>query len=127
LGSQSDKKPRLGLTDNEVSSLNDSVSEFFKTMTPAYDNFSVADLTSNHLAITIQQIAFNLLKSSHASSLDKRWLDHQAGAKRINELPHDEQGDLKSAWVEARNKGWENLAGHGALIPRSTHANIKPV
>jgi hypothetical protein len=123
LSSESDKKPRLELTDAEISKLNGAIYRWI-AMFVDHDILSAADVTSNILATTLQQIAFALINSS---SLDKSWLDLQEADKRINELPHDKLEDLKAAWVEARNKGWGDFADNGALlIPRPTHAVIKP-
>jgi hypothetical protein len=122
LSSGSDKKLRLGLTDGEISNLNDSISYLISDA----DKLSAADVTSKILATTLHEVAFTLTTSSCASILDKGWFHLPGGEKRIDELPHEELEDLKSAWVEARNSGWENLAGRGALLlPRPAHANIK--
>jgi hypothetical protein len=119
LSSESDKKPRLGLTDDEISGLNNYVRKWIAMAAVVfadYDKWSAADVNSGVLAATLHQIACALTTYSSASSLDKGWLDVRVANKRIDELPHDQREDIKFAWVEARNKGWENLVGHGALL-----------
>jgi hypothetical protein len=68
------------------------------------------------LALALQQVAFKVLDTSRASTLDKSWLDAKRGEERINLLSREVQLDLASIWVEARDEGeWERFANHRAL------------
>ncbi|KAF8220347.1 hypothetical protein L208DRAFT_763667 [Tricholoma matsutake] len=57
-----------------------------------------------------------LLDTSHASTLDKLWLDAKRGEECINLQSREMQLELASIWVEARDKGeWERFANHPLL------------
>jgi hypothetical protein len=68
--------------------------------------------------MAFQQIALKVVDTSHASTLDKLWLDTEHGEERINLLPREVRLELASIWVEACDKGeWEHFANHPASCP----------
>jgi hypothetical protein len=115
LSSEFDKKARLGLTDEEVNDLNQSVCDWIRAF--PHDAISSAeDVSTRSLALTFQQVAFSVLDTARASTIDKSWLKVGRGEERINMLPREVQLDLASIWVEARDLGeWERFANHRAL------------
>ncbi|KAK2464489.1 hypothetical protein APHAL10511_003468 [Amanita phalloides] len=112
LTSEIDKKLKVGLTDDEVKSLNKHL--HYVVMNLA--QFNKEDVPTSALALTFQQIAINMQGTSHASTIDKSWLDCEDGEKRIKLLSPDDRLVLASIWVEARDKGdWEPLANNALL------------
>jgi hypothetical protein len=117
LSSEFDKKSRLGLTEDEVNDLNESIRYWIQDY-PQYALLNAEDVSTRALALAFQQVAIKLLYTSRATLLDKLWLDAKRGEKRINQLAREVQLDLASIWVEARDKGeWERFANHRALRP----------
>ncbi|KAF8221810.1 hypothetical protein L208DRAFT_1462278, partial [Tricholoma matsutake] len=115
LGSEFDKKSRLGLTEEEVNDLNERVRYWIREF-PHYALLNVEGVSTRALALAFQQVAFNVLDISRASTLEKSWLDAKRGEERINLLPREVQLELASIWVEARDKGeWERFANHPLL------------
>jgi hypothetical protein len=65
--------------------------------------------------MAFQQVAFKVLDTSRASTLDKSWLDAEQGEEQINLLLREVQLEPASILVEARDKGeWERFANHHA-------------
>ncbi|KAF8226340.1 hypothetical protein L208DRAFT_369279 [Tricholoma matsutake] len=112
LGSEFDKKSRLGLTEEEVNDLNKRIRYWIRHF-PQYALLNAEDVQTSALAMAFQQVALKVQDTSRASTLDKSWLDAEQGEERINLLPREVQLDLASIWVEARDKGeWERFANH---------------
>jgi len=117
LSSEFGKKSRLGLTDEEVSDLNNNVRDWIRDF-PHYALLNVEDVSTRALALTFQQVAFSVLDTARASTIDKSWLKVGRSEERINLLSREVQLDLASIWVGARDKGeWERFANHRALHP----------
>jgi hypothetical protein len=117
LSSVFDKKPRLGLTEKEVNSLNSSLAFWIGT-NPQYAQLNAEGVSKTVLALTLQQVSFKMQGISRTSTLNKLWLEIEHGLERISLLSREVQLDLASMWVEARDKGeWERFADHRALRP----------
>jgi hypothetical protein len=117
LGSEFDKKSRLGLTEEEVNDLNKSV-RYWMRNSPNYALLNAEDVPTSALALALREVALNMLDTARASTIDKRWLKAGHGEERLNLLSREVQLDLASIWVEARDKGeWERFADHRALRP----------
>lgn len=116
LGSEFDKKSRLGLTDEEVNDLNENLRDWVLDHHSALS--SPEEVSTRVLAQTFQQIALNVLDTSRASTIDKSWKKVNYGEERINLLSREDQLQLASIWAEARGKGdWERFASQCASIP----------
>jgi hypothetical protein len=84
---------------------------------PDYAPTNPEDISTRVLAQTFQQISF-VLDTSRASTIDKSWKKVNYGEERINMLTREDQLQLASIWVEAREKGdWERFASQCASIP----------
>ena len=117
LSSEFDKKSRLGLTEEEVTDLNKCIRYWIEDF-PHYAQLNAEDVSTRALAQALQQVAWKVLDTSRASTLDKSWLNAERGQERINLLSREVQLDLASIWVEARDKGeWERFANHRASRP----------
>lgn len=111
--SEFDKRSRLGLTDEEIQDLNESLCDWIQHLKghPDYVPTNPEDISTRVLAQTFQQIIFNLLDTSRASTIDKSWMKVNYGEGRINLLAREDQLQLASIWIEARDKGdWERFA-----------------
>jgi hypothetical protein len=115
LGSEFDKKSRLGLTDEELNHLNENLRDW------VLDHSAVSnpeDISTRVLAQTLQHIALNLLATSCASTIDQSWKKVNYREERINLLSREDRVRLASIWVEARGKGdWKRFASQCASIP----------
>jgi hypothetical protein len=117
LSSEFDKKSRLGLTDEEVNNLNNTVRDWMRGL-PHYAQLETEDVSTNALALTFKEVACCVLGTARTSTFDRSWLIVGRGEERINLLPREVQLDLASIWVESRDKGeWERFANHRALSP----------
>jgi hypothetical protein len=120
LSSEFDKRSRLGLTDEELQDLNEHLCDWIQ---PDYAPTNPEDISTRVLAQTFQQIILNLLDTSRASTIDKSWKKVNYGEGRINLLAREDQLQLASIWIEARDKGdWERFAsqcGFGYISPVS--------
>jgi hypothetical protein len=124
LGSEFDKKSRLGLAEEEVNDLDKNLRYWIRN-SPHYALFDAENVPTSALAMTLQQVAFNILDTARASTIDKCWLKAGNGEERINLLSRETQLELASIWVEARDKGeWERFANHRALRP-SDHSLLR--
>jgi hypothetical protein len=114
LSPEFEKKSRLGLTDEELNELNENLRDWVSLL----DHSALSnpeDVPTRVLAQTFQQIAWNLLDTSRASNIDKSWKKVNYGEDRMNLLSRENQLQLASLWVEAREKGdWERFASHCA-------------
>jgi hypothetical protein len=102
LSSEFDKKPRLGLTDEEVKNLNKAqgynTRAHLKCTNPE-------DVPITSLAAAFREVAI------HVSIVDISWMDPERCEQQINQLPRSEQVDLASVWIEARDtKDWTKYA-----------------
>jgi hypothetical protein len=117
LSSEFNKKAQLGLADQEVDDLNKHVCYWIQEI-PHYALLKAEDISMRTLALAFQQVAFSVLDTASASTIDKSWLKAEHGEECINLLSCEIQLDLASIWVEARDKGqWERFANHHTLCP----------
>jgi hypothetical protein len=120
LGSEFDKKSRLGLTDEELNDLNENLRDWMQLLkgNPDYAPTDPGDISTRVLAQTFREVVVYLLDTSRASTMDESWKKVKYGEERINLLSSEEKLELASIWVEARGKGdWERFAGQCASIP----------
>jgi hypothetical protein len=120
LGSEFDKKSKLGLTDEELNDLNEHLCDWIQHLKghPDYALTDPGDISTRVLAQTFREVVVYLLDTSRASTIDKTWKKVNYGEERINLLSREEQLQLASIWVEARGKGdWERFASQCASIP----------
>ena len=112
LSSEFDKRSRLGLTDEELQDLNEQLRDWIQHQKGHdYAPTNPEDISTRVLAQTFQQIIFILLDTSRASTVDKSWKKVNYGEGRINLLAREDQLQLASIWIEARDKGdWERFA-----------------
>ena len=110
-----EKKSRMGLTDEELNELNENLRDW------ALDHSALSnpeDVSTRVFAQTFQQIVINVLDTFSASTIDKSWKKVNYGEEHINLLSREDQFQLATIWVEAREKGdWERFVSHCALIP----------
>ena len=106
--SEFDKRSRLGLTDEELQDLNESLRDWVLDHTALS---TPEDISTRVLAQTFQQIIIILVNTSRASTIDKSWMKVNYGEGHINRLAREDQLQLASIWIEARDKGdWERFA-----------------
>ena len=123
LGSEFDKKSKLGLTDEELNDLNEHLRDWIQLLKghPDYALRDPGDISTRVLARTFREVVVYLLDTSRASTIDKSWKKVKYGEERINLLPREEQlqlASISSIWVEAHGKGdWERFASQCASIP----------
>ena len=101
LSPEFEKKSRLGLTDEELNDLNESLRDWVSLL----DHSALSnpeDISTRVLAQTFQHIALNVLDTSRASTIDKSWKKVNYGEERINLLSREDQLQLASIWVQAR-------------------------
>jgi hypothetical protein len=113
LSSEFDKKLRLGLTDEELQDLNEQLRDWIQLQknNPDFAPTNPEDISTTVLAQTFREIVFILLDTSRASTIDKSWKKVNYGEGRINLLAREDQLQLASIWIEARDKGdWERFA-----------------
>jgi hypothetical protein len=120
LGSERGKTPRLGLTQDEVSTFNENLRDLFQLFPLTVD----ASKSTSVLAVTMVQVASHLLCTARASIVDMSWMtDFESCLERIDLLSPEVRQDLVSVWVEAREKGdWERFASHCALRPSDRYS-----
>ena len=110
LSSEFDKRSRLGLTDEELQDLNEQLRGWIQLLTD-YAQTNPEDISTRVLAQTFREIIVILLDTSRASTVDKSWKKVDYGEGRINLLAREDQLQLASIWIEARDKGdWERFA-----------------
>lgn len=117
LSSEFDKRSRLGLTDEELQDLNENLRLWIQPLKghPDYAPMNPEEISTRVLAQTFQLIALNVLSTSRASTIDKSWKKINYGEGRINLLAREDQLQLASIWIEARDKGdWERFASQRA-------------
>jgi len=111
LSSEFDKKSKLGLTDGELNDLNKHLRHWIRH--PDYSLSHPQDVSTRVLAQTFREVVVYVVVTSGASTIDKSWKDVDYGEERINLLSREEQLQLASIWLEAREKGdWERFASH---------------
>jgi hypothetical protein len=114
LSSEFDKKPKLGLTDEECIKLNKTQGY---VELPTWKNPEDVKITS--LALAFREVAI------HAAIVSQSWVDTELCEKSINQLSRSEQLDLASVWINARDtKDWTGFANHRALRPFHRCAKI---
>jgi hypothetical protein len=127
--SESGKKLRLGLTAEEVSKLNQRIKYWLQDF-PSYTSFTPAEVTTRVLAGTFQQVFVAVSDSSCAPTLDDSWRDAQNSEERIKCLSQEDQLNLASKWVEARNQeNWEIFANNRTLYSSHQcicHTQLRP-
>jgi hypothetical protein len=116
LSSEFDKKSRLGLTDEELKDLNENLCDW--VLDHHSSLFNPEGVKARVLAQTFQQITWNLLSKGRASAIDNSWTKVKYGEGRINLLSLEDQLQLASLWIQAREKGdWERFASYCASGP----------
>jgi hypothetical protein len=102
LNSEFDKKSRLGLTDEQLDDLNETL-RYWVLDHSALPNSQ--DVSARVLAQTFQQIIWNLLAKNRVLTIGTSWTNVKHGEEHINLLSREEQLKLASIWLEAREKG----------------------
>jgi hypothetical protein len=117
LNSEFYKKPKLGLSDEELGRLNlELKQELEEVITIPISNPEGVD--SKHLLRAFREVA------RQASNVDKTFTDRGACMDFIERLPPDTTKEFASLWIEAHNKGdWSEFANFCALFP-SHHSAI---
>ena len=112
LSSEFDKRSRLGLTDEELQDLNEQLRDWIQHQKGHdYAPTNLEDISTRVLAQTFREIIVILLDTSRASTINKSWKKVNYGEGRINLLAREDQLQLASIWIEARDKGdWETFA-----------------
>ena len=107
LSPEFDKRSRLGLTDEELQDLNENLCDWIQLLKghPGFAPTNPEDISTSVIAQTFQQIIVILLDTSRASTIDKSWKKVNYGEGRINLLAREDQLQLASIWIEARDKG----------------------
>ena len=72
LNSEFNKRPRLGLTEEQVNNLNECICYWIQDF-PHYAQFNAEDALTRALVLALQQVALKVLDTSCASNLDKSW------------------------------------------------------
>ena len=111
LNSEFDKRPKLGLSDEELKELNEELEEY-----PCFpvSVSSPEDVETKHLARALREVA------GHAPNIDKSssWADKKTCKNFVDRLSREELLDAASIMIEARdNKDWSKFANHCALPP----------
>ncbi len=102
LSSECNKKSKLGLTDEELNELNENLRDWMLDH-PSLSN--PEDVSMRVLAQSCQQIFLHLLAKGRALTIDNSWTKVKYGEERINLLSREDQLQLATIWVEAREKG----------------------
>jgi len=104
--SEFDKKPKLGLTDEESQNLNNN--QKYVDL-PTYGK--PEDVRINTLVVAFRAVAIDV-------PIMKEWKDSTRCERYIKGLSHRAQLDLASLWIEARDKeDWTSFANYRALRP----------
>jgi len=118
LGSESNKKSRLRLTDEELKELHHELDTIINENFPQFAELKPEDVPTRALVLAFRTAALYLVGTGCASTIVTSWLDPGFGEERIKHLSRDAQLELASIWLEARAKGdWERFANHRALGP----------
>jgi hypothetical protein len=108
-----EKKSRLELTNEELDELSESLRDWVLDHHSALSN--PEEVSTRVLAQTFREVVNLLLDTSRASTIDKSWKKVNYGEERMNLLSRENQLQLASLWVEARERGdWERFASHCA-------------
>jgi hypothetical protein len=70
LNSEFNKRPRLGLTEEQVNNLNECICYWIQDF-PHYARLNAEDVLTRALVLALQQVALKVLDTSCASNLDK--------------------------------------------------------
>lgn len=115
LSSEFDKRPKLGLSDQELKDLNEELG-YVTTYIPGSSPEGVETI---HLLRALREVA------NHASNIDKSWADKNVCKEFFDHLSDEERLDVASIWIEARdNKDWSKFANHCALLPSHRSATL---
>lgn len=108
--SEFDKKPKLGLTDEERKKLTTKLQylSYLPVSTPEH-------VTTDYLALAFQGVA------NYTSIIDKSWMDQNFGEEHIDRLSPKDRLEFASIWLEARDKGdWSRFASCAASLHLSS-------
>jgi hypothetical protein len=114
LNSGIDKRPKLGLPDEELKVLNrelDYVSHFPVS--------GPKDVSMKYLTVAVREVA------THTSIMDQSFKDETVCKDFIDQLSPKGRLEVASLWIEARNKkNWSKFANYCALRPSHCSATV---
>lgn len=114
LSSDFDKRPKLGLSDEELEELNTGLAYL------AYLPVSILEhVTPQYLVLTFHETA------THSSTIDKSWMDRNVCIKFVDRLQSEERLNFASMWIEGRReKDWSKYANYCAFPPSHRYAIV---
>jgi len=106
LSSEFDKKPRLGLTDEQRKKLKQNL-DFVSNLPVS----SPEDVKTNYLKVALQEVA------THTSIIQRFWEDADITQKHIDQLSNEDRLVLASIWIGASQSGdWSGFADYAASL-----------
>jgi hypothetical protein len=109
LNSEFYKRPKLGLSDEEIRRLNKELKQGLEEVIPISTPEAVE---SKRLVQAFREVAIK------ASSIDKSYTDSDVCMGFVERLPPNTTQEFATLWIEAHNKGdWSEFANYCALLP----------
>ena len=106
LSSEFDKKPRLGLTDEQRKKLKQNL-DFVSDLPVS----SPEDVKTNYLMLALREVA------THTSIIEKFWEDANIAKEHIDRLSSKDRLELASIWIGASKSGdWSGFADYVASL-----------